>query len=160
MGSLHASSSISYKPKALSKLFQSSNGYSAESMRWCIFGDIPKHIKAIKAINLLFIRLRFTQCTNGDEYDVWAIKVINVLKLQDLWHFIVEEDLIDPKKFNALKEFEKERRQVVALCLIQDSIDYSLFHYIVEADSPKRAWDTLKEVFSEEPTIEENDFSS
>ena len=59
-----------------------------------------------------------------------------------------------------MTEFEKERRQIVALCLIQDNIDYSLFHYIVEADAPKRAWDTLKEVFSEEPTIEEDDFVS
>ena len=48
----------------------------------------------------------------------------------------------------------------MALCLIQDSIDYSLFHYIVEANTPKKAWDTLKEVFSEEPTIEEDDFIS
>ena len=84
------------------------------------------------------------QTFNGDEYDAWAIKVINLLKLQDLWHFIVEEDPIDPEKFNALTEFEKERRQVVALCLIQDNIDYSLFQYIVEADTPKRAWDILK----------------
>ena len=36
------------------------------------------------------------QTFNGDEYDVWAIKVINILKLQDLWHFIAEEDPIDP----------------------------------------------------------------
>ena len=47
-----------------------------------------------------------------------AIKVINLLKLQDLWHFIVEEDPVDLEKFNVLTEFEKERRQVVALCLI------------------------------------------
>ena len=44
LGSLHASSSISCKPNVLSKIFQSSNGNSAESMRWYIFGDIPKHI--------------------------------------------------------------------------------------------------------------------
>ena len=76
------------------------------------------------------------QSFNGDEYDVWEIKVINVLKLQDLWHFIAEEDPIDQEKFNYLTEFKKERRQVVALCLIQDNIDYSLFHYIVEANTP------------------------
>ena len=58
------------------------------------------------------------QTFNGDEYDVCVIKVNNVSKLQDLWHFIVEEDPIDPKKINALTEFEKERRQVVALCFI------------------------------------------
>ena len=45
------------------------------------------------------------QSFNGDEYDVWEIKVINVLKLQDLWHFIVEEDPIDPETFNTLIEF-------------------------------------------------------
>ena len=38
------------------------------------------------------------QTFNGDEYDAWAIKVINLLKLQDLWHLIVEEDPIDLKK--------------------------------------------------------------
>ena len=43
---------------------------------------------------------------------------------------------------------------------IQESIDYSLFHYIVEADTPKRAWDALKEVFSEEPTVKEDYFAS
>ena len=99
------------------------------------------------------------QTLNGDEYGAWANKVINLLKLQDLWYFIVEGDPIDPEKFNALTEFEKERRQVAALYLIQDSIDYSLFHYIVEFDTPKRAWDTLKEVFSEELNIEEDDFA-
>ena len=48
------------------------------------------------------------QTSNGDEYDAWAIKVINLLKLKDFWHFIVEEDPSDPKKFNALIEFEKK----------------------------------------------------
>ena len=50
--------------------------------------------------------------------------------------------------------------KVVALCLIQDSIDYFLFHYIVEADTPKRAWNILKEVFNEEPVVEEDGFES
>ena len=59
-----------------------------------------------------------------------------------------------------MTEFEKERRQVVSLCLIQDDIDYSLFHHIVEVDTLKRAWDTLKEVFSEEPIVEEDEFES
>ena len=71
------------------------------------------------------------QTFNGDEYDAWVFKVINVLKLQYLWHFIAKEDPIDPEKFNSLTKFEIERRQVVALCLMQNTIDYSLFHYIV-----------------------------
>ena len=77
-----------------------------------------------------------------------------------MWYFIVEEDPRDPDSFKALTEFQKERRQVVALCLIQDSINYSLFHYIVEVDTPKRAWNILKEVFSDELVVEESDFAS
>ena len=77
-----------------------------------------------------------------------------------MWHFIVEEDHKDPVSYKALTEFQKERRQVVSLCLIQDSIDYSLFHYIVEADTPKRAWNILKEVFSEIQVVEESNLAS
>ena len=47
------------------------------------------------------------QTFNGDEYDAWSIKLINLLKVQDLWHFIVEEDPIDLEKFNDLTEFKK-----------------------------------------------------
>ena len=118
---------------------------------------LPEEIEEVR--NILTPKSLW-QTFDGDDYDVWAVKVINLLKLHDLWHFIVEENPIDPKKFNALIEFEKEKRQVVALNIIQDSIDYSNFQYIVEVDTPKRAWDTLKEVFSEEPTVEEDEFAS
>ena len=50
-----------------------------------------------------------------------------------------------------------QRKQVISLCLIHGSIDYSLFHYIVEVDTPKRAWNIRKEVFSDEPAVEECD---
>ena len=85
----------------------------------------------------------------GDNYDQWAMEVRNWLRSQDLWNFLVEEDPIDPKSFKDLTKFQKERRQVVVLSLIQENIDYSIFHYIAEAYTPKRAWDILKEVFSE-----------
>ena len=55
---------------------------------------------------------------DGDDYDVWAVKVSNLLKSHNLRHFIVEEDPRDPNSFKALTEFKKERRKVVALCLI------------------------------------------
>ena len=71
------------------------------------------------------------------------IKVISVLKSQDLWHFIDEEDPIYQEKFNALTELKNERRKIVAFSLIQDSIDYSLFHYIVDTDTPTRVWNIL-----------------
>ena len=77
-----------------------------------------------------------------------------------MWNFVVEGDPIDPEAFKALTEFQKDRRKVISLSLIQDSIDYSIFHYIAEAYTPKRAWDILKEVFSEELVVEEGDFAS
>ena len=67
-----------------------------------------------------------------------------MLKLQDLWHFIVEEDPRDPDSLKSLTEFQKEKRKFVSLCLIQETIDYSLFHYIVKANTPKIAWNILK----------------
>ena len=61
-----------------------------------------------------------------------------------MWHFIVEEYPRYLYSFKALTYFQKERRQVVALCVIQDSIDYSLFHDIVDADTPKNKMDYTK----------------
>ena len=75
----------------------------------------------------------------GDNYDQWAMEVINLLRSQYLCHFLIEEDPIDPYAFKALYEFQKDKRQVVSLSLIQDNIEYSIFHYIVEDDTPKRA---------------------
>ena len=66
------------------------------------------------------------------------------MKFQDMWHFIVEEDPRDSDSFKYLTYFQKERRQVVALCVIQDSIDYSLFHDIIEADTPKNKMNYTK----------------
>ena len=120
-------------------------------------GAPPEEIKEVR--NLL-TREGLWQTFDGDDYDVWEVKVSNLLKLQDLRHFIVEEDPRDPDSFNSMTEFQKERRQVVALHLIQDSIDYSLFHYIIEVDTPKRAWNIQKEVFSKERVVEESDFAS
>ena len=72
------------------------------------------------------------------------MKVSSLLKFQDMWHFIVEEDPRDSDSFKSLTYFQKERRQLVLLCVIQDSIDYSLFHDIVEVDTPKNKIDYTK----------------
>ena len=116
--------------------------------------------KEIEEVRNLLIPKQLWKTFDGDDYDVWALKVSNLLKLQDLWHFIFEEDSRDPDSFKALIQFQNERKQVVALCLIKYSIDYSLIHYIVEAYTPKITLNILKEVFSEEPIVEEGDFVS
>ena len=50
---------------------------------------LPKEIEDVR--NLLTPK-GLWHTFDGDDYDVWAIKVSNLLKLQDMWHFIVEED--------------------------------------------------------------------
>ena len=47
------------------------------------------------------------QTFDGDDYDVWAVKVSNLLKLQDMWHFIIKEYPRDPDSFKSLTEFQK-----------------------------------------------------
>ena len=54
---------------------------------------------------------------HGDEYDVCEFKVSNLLKLQDMWHFIVEEDPRDLDSFKSLTEFQKETRNSL-YCLV------------------------------------------
>ena len=49
----------------------------------------PEDIKEVR--NLLTPQVLW-KTFDGYDYDVWAIKVSNLLKFQDLWHFIVEED--------------------------------------------------------------------
>ena len=93
---------------------------------------------------------------DGDNYDIWVMEVRSLLRSQNWWHFLVEEDPNDPDAFKALSDFQKDRSQVVSLSLIQGNIYYSIFHYIAEAYTPKRAWDILKEVFSEKEEILED----
>ena len=63
---------------------------------------LPKQIEEVR--NLLTPE-GLWQTIHGEEYDVWAIKVRNLLRSQDLWHFLVEEDPIDPESFKALTKF-------------------------------------------------------
>ena len=38
---------------------------------------------------------------DGDNYDLWAMELRSLLRAQDLWHFVIEEDPIDPEAFKA-----------------------------------------------------------
>ena len=76
---------------------------------------LPEEIEQVRNI---LTREGLWKTFHGYEYGVWEVKVTNFLTLQNLWHFIVEEDPRAPYSFKALIEFQKERRQVVSLCLI------------------------------------------
>ena len=59
------------------------------SLKMVLQEALPEEIEEVR--NLLTPK-GLWQTFSGDDYDVWAIKVSNLLKFQDLWHFIVEED--------------------------------------------------------------------
>ena len=71
---------------------------------------LPKQIEEVRN---LFTREGLWKTFDGDDYDVWVVKVSNLLKLQDLWHFIVEEDPRDPDSFKSLNGFQKERKKLL-----------------------------------------------
>ena len=48
----------------------------------------PKEIEEVT--NLLTPEILW-KTFDGDDFDVWEVKVVNLLKSQDFWHFIVEE---------------------------------------------------------------------
>ena len=91
--------------------------------------ELPKALpKEIEEVTNLLTPEGLWQTFHGDDYDVWVVKVSNLLKLQDLWHFIVEEDPRYRDSFKALTEFQKERRKIVSLCLIQNSKEICIHH--------------------------------
>ena len=58
-------------------------------MKTVLSEAVPKEFEEVR--NLLTPK-GLWQTFRGDGYDVWEVKVSNLLKLQDMWHFIVEED--------------------------------------------------------------------
>lgn len=122
-----------------------------------VLEELPEEIEEVR--NLL-TSIGSWQTFDGDNYDLWSLKIRDLLRSQDLWHFVAEVDPNDLVSFQNLIEYQKERRQVVALSIIQNGIDYSIFHNISDASTPKEAWDILKAEFNkEEPEENEAEFS-
>lgn len=88
---------------------------------------------------------------SGKNYEFWAIKMRSFLRAEDLWCLVQNECVhpLDLEAFEALTEDQKIQKHELALRLIQQAVDESIFHKIAVAKTSKEAWRILEEEFSE-----------
>ena len=87
----------------------------------------------------------------GKDYDVWAIKMENMLKAHYVWDHVKygfvepQDDAEEWALSNADKEKWKKDKQknAQALLLIQQGVDQAVFQKIMITSSSNEAWETL-----------------
>ena len=77
------------------------------------------------------------------DFDAWSSKMKSFLKSANLWNF-VENGFDDPRD---------EAKDVLALYLIQQSLDASIFFRIVAANTSKEAWEILNKEYNAKGSI-------
>ncbi|XP_022850767.1 uncharacterized protein LOC111372616 [Olea europaea var. sylvestris] len=88
----------------------------------------------------------------GENYQLWAIKMKTYLKAMNLWE-VIEND-VDPASLPQnptlaqIRRYEEDlSRKPRALTCIHSTVSVVIFTRIMTCDSPKQAWDKLKEEF-------------
>ena len=88
----------------------------------------------------------------GDNYHIWVVKMKTYLQALDLWS-AVESD-VEPAPLRAnptiaqIRQHGEERaKKHKAMACLQNGISDVIFTRIMACDSPKQAWDRLKEEF-------------
>ena len=86
----------------------------------------------------------------GENYRSWAIRMQSYLKALSVWE-VVESDIVpNPLPQNPtlvqIKKHEKElAKKPKALTCIHSAVSEEIFTSIIACESPKEAWDKLKE---------------
>lgn len=89
---------------------------------------------------------------NGDNYQSWSIKMKSHLKALSLWE-VVESDyeptpLPQNPTLNQIKKHDEEKaKKPKALSCIHSAVSDGIFTSIMTCESPKEAWEMLKEEF-------------
>lgn len=81
---------------------------------------------------------------NGDNYNLWSLKMKTLPKLRDLWGLIEKGLNKDDDEHRLNKNMKKDAK---ALFLIQQALDERVLIHISEAHTSKEAWDILKTEF-------------
>ena len=84
-----------------------------------------------------------------DNYEEWSVRVKIYLQAQDLWHSITEKPPRYEINRSAFKEWNK--KNIIALHVIQISCGRQKFEEIRNIDSARDAWSTLKRNKSKGP---------
>ena len=89
---------------------------------------------------------------DGVDYQYWSIKKKTFLIGKDFWE-IVESGYEEPADWNTLQpndrrlKKEAEKKNTMALFHTQMALEKSLFPKIVDAQTTKEAWKTLKDAY-------------
>ncbi|XP_012453319.1 uncharacterized protein LOC105775342 [Gossypium raimondii] len=88
----------------------------------------------------------------GENYHIWVVKMKTYLQAHDLWS-VVESD-VEPPPLRAnptiaqIRQHSEERaKKHKAMACLQNCVSDVIFTRIMACDSPKQAWDRLKEEF-------------
>ncbi|XP_031256699.1 uncharacterized protein LOC116114705 [Pistacia vera] len=94
----------------------------------------------------------FAPVFNGDQYHVWAVKMKTYLRGHGLWQYVEEEKQVPylgpNPTLNQMRVYEEEAAKAPrALSCIHSTVTDQVLSRIMACETPKQAWDTLKEEF-------------
>ena len=92
------------------------------------------------------------QVFNGEGYQIWVVKMKTYLQAFDLWEVVNSDVEPEPLRGNPtvaqIRQHADERtKRHKAMSCIQNSVSDVIFTRIMACESPKEAWDKLKEEF-------------
>ncbi|KAG8481238.1 hypothetical protein CXB51_026069 [Gossypium anomalum] len=88
----------------------------------------------------------------GENYHIWVVKMKTYLQAHDLWN-VVENDAeppllrANPTVAQMRQHAEESAKKPKAMVCLQNGVSDVIFTRIMACDSPKQAWDRLKEEF-------------
>ncbi|WRX18823.1 protein of unknown function DUF4219 - like 4 [Theobroma cacao] len=91
-------------------------------------------------------------CKVGENYDIWAVKMKAYLRAFDLWEVVevvgeLPEQRPNPTVAQMKQNSEEVAKRFTALSIIHSTVSDTIFTRIMSCESPKDAWDCLKEKF-------------
>ncbi|KAG8480405.1 hypothetical protein CXB51_025116 [Gossypium anomalum] len=86
---------------------------------------------------------------NGEGYHIWLVKMRTYLQAFDLWEVVIEPEPLKANPTMAqMKQYSEEKRKKhKAMSCIQNCVSDVIFTRIMACETPKQAWDKLKEEF-------------
>ncbi|RVW71674.1 Retrovirus-related Pol polyprotein from transposon TNT 1-94 [Vitis vinifera] len=93
-----------------------------------------------------------TPVFNGENYQVWAVKMKAYLRGLGLWQWVETERQVQPlgnnPTLNQIRAHEEEEAKAPrALSYIHAAVSEPIFTRIMACETPKEAWDKLKEMY-------------
>ncbi|KAG8481821.1 hypothetical protein CXB51_027173 [Gossypium anomalum] len=88
----------------------------------------------------------------GENYHIWVVKMKTYLQAHDLWSVVENDAEPPPLRANPTiaqmrQHAEETAKKPKAMACLQNGVSDLIFTRIMACDSPKQAWDRLKEEF-------------